>query len=79
MIQHWLTSKENAYLGSSYGGRDIAFAAPEGHLNDESCKEFMTKLKDDIPMLIKIPLTDIIKSAPTITFYFGDAHKTYKI
>lgn len=79
MIQHWLAYKENGYFGSSYGGLDIALAAPEGQLNIESCKEFMTKLQEDIPILIERPLTRIVKSAPIITFYFGDEHKTYNL
>ncbi|OEY96797.1 hypothetical protein BJD20_01905 [Acinetobacter proteolyticus] len=79
MIQHWLASKENGYFGSSYGGLDIALAPPDGQLNIESCKEFMTKLQEDIPILVERPLTRIVKSIPIITFYFSDEHRTYNL
>lgn len=79
MIQHWLASKENGYFGSSYGGLDIALAAPEGHLNIGSCKEFMTKLQEDIPVLLGRPLISIVKLTPTITFSFENNHKTYNL
>lgn len=79
MIQHWLATKENGYLGSSYGGLDIALAAPEGQLNIENSKEFMTKLQEDIPILVERPFTRIVKSTPIITFYFGDEHRTYSL
>lgn len=39
----------------------------------------MTKLQEDIPILVERPLTRIVKSTPIITFYFGDEHRTYNL
>lgn len=79
MIQHWLNTPENGYYGSSYGGRDITLATPEGNLNDEISKGFMTKIREDVPILVERPLTNIVKSTSTITFSFEDNYKVYRL
>lgn len=79
MIQHWITCKENGYLGLSYGGRDIALAAPEGDLNDEYYKPFKIKLLTDIPPLTNIRIKSIFKSGTQITFYLDKEHRIFNI
>jgi hypothetical protein len=78
MIDHWLNTPENGYLGSSQGGRNLAEAAQEGSVNDESNREFMAKLRTDIPALAGLSL-EVVKSTNAIIFTLRGDSKTYSL
>lgn len=70
MIKHWLNTPENGYLGSRYGGRELALASSEGVISDDMNSEFMVKIRKDIPALALTDIT-VIKSKESIRLSLG--------
>ena len=75
-IEHWLHSPENGYLGSGYGGKDAALAAPQGEVSANTCKIFMDKLFADVPSLAGRDIS-ITKSMLELTFSIDQHSETY--
>ena len=78
MIEHWLNTPENGYFGSSYGGANIAASAINGLVDESSNKEFMDKLRVDIPALENQHLI-ISKSGTNISFLLGTKSKFFEL
>lgn len=51
MINHWISTPENGYLGSSYGYRSQLLQSTKSPPNKEATNELITKVKIDIPLL----------------------------
>jgi hypothetical protein len=51
MINHWISTPENAYLGSSYGYRSQLLQATKSSQNQQTTNDLIKKAKNDIPFL----------------------------
>ena len=78
MVRHWLGTPENGYLGSGYGGQNLALAALDGVLSDESNSAFMRKIRADVPALANYSI-GVVKLQSQITFSLGADSETYTL
>lgn len=51
MINHWIATPENGYLGSSYGYRSQLFEAAKFPQSQEAANDLVKKIKIDISFL----------------------------
>ncbi|MNF96524.1 hypothetical protein D3C84_793180 [compost metagenome] len=51
MIQHWLATPENGYLGSGYGGKTVVGKVTKKECVEPAVSEVIAKLKEDITYL----------------------------
>lgn len=51
MIKHWLSTPENGYLGSSYGGKNLIDQLRQQQTPEELGEVIAQKLRADIPAL----------------------------
>jgi len=80
MIDHWINTPENGYLGSSYGFAGKLLEITRIPQSQENTKIIEDKLKLDIPILATVKLaTSWMANANEITFSINGTPVLYKL
>ena len=80
MIDHWISTPENGYIGSSYGFRKKLLEITTTPQSQENTKIIEDKLKLDIPIFATVNLaTNWVANANEITFSINGTSSVHKL
>lgn len=71
MVRHWLSTPENGYLGSGYGGKTIVDKATAGPCVEPAKSDVLAKLRQDIPYL------DVLN--PSVSWAMGNCSVIFNV
>ena len=80
MIDHWINTRENGMLGSSYGFREKLLEITRTPQTQENTKIIEDKLKLDIRIMATVKLaTSWVANANEITFSISGTSSVHKL